>query len=757
MKKKFVSVLMSALVCTQLFTPVNVSAATTLYDNKTGTEGGCDYRPNGNSYLCVYGWTVDPLIEYYVVDSWGTWRPPGASSKGQISVDGGTYDVYETTRYNQPSIQGNTTFKQYWSVRTSKKTSGTISVTEHFKAWEKFGMKCGKLYETALTVEGYQSSGSAKVYKNNIAIGGSGSQNSGSGSSEVQPENPTSVNTKSSIECEAMTLSGTYAGKISSPFSGVALYANNDKAAFNQQFGYNTHDFTLRGCSSNSKTATVELRIDGEKKGTFNLAGSTPKDYTLKNITHKTGSPKIELVCVNDDNTWDAYIDSFKIGAAGSTGSDNQGETTEPTQPSKPTQPSEPTQPSASGISCKYTKTGDWGSGFQGELLITNNTDKTLNGWQLTFDTAAKISSLWGGELVGKTGNTVTVKNSSWDTSFTPGKSITIGFVAEGSSSNEPTNIKVNNMSVNQGESTQPSEPSEPTQPAEPSEPSEPTQPAEGKIVRPGDVKVVTSTPSNVTRQQAGVTYGQVKSGTYYSNITNSNRPYNIYLPAGYTPSKKYPVIYMLHGIGGNQNAFGNSISNSTLMRMAGNMMASGECKEAIIVFPYIRVSNTAETNIFSAQNYKYYDLFREELINNLMPHINKTYSTKTGRENTAVAGFSMGGRESLYIGISKADLFGYTAAFCPAPGNLPNTMNGVSEPGLFTTSGFKLPAAYNENSLVMIVKGASDNVVGDQPLLYHNTLSANGTDHVYYQIPGGHDEGVYGNGFYNFLRYAFK
>ena len=132
---------------------------------------GVDYQPDGNSYLCIYGWSRDPLIEYYIVESWGSWRPPGAESKGKINVDGGSYDVYETTRINQPSIDGTATFKQYWSVRTSKRTSGNISVTEHFKAWEKLGMSLGKLYETALTVEGYQSRGKADVYKNIISFG----------------------------------------------------------------------------------------------------------------------------------------------------------------------------------------------------------------------------------------------------------------------------------------------------------------------------------------------------------------------------------------------------------------------------------------------------------------------------------------------------------------------------------------------------------------------------------------------------------
>jgi endo-1,4-beta-xylanase len=132
----------------------------------------CNYQPSGNSYLAVYGWTSSPLVEYYIVDSWGSWRPPGATSKGTITVDGATYDVYETTRVNQPSIKGNTTFEQYWRVRTSKRTSGTISVSDHFKAWESKGMKMGKMYEVSLVVEGYQSSGKADVTKMSINVGG---------------------------------------------------------------------------------------------------------------------------------------------------------------------------------------------------------------------------------------------------------------------------------------------------------------------------------------------------------------------------------------------------------------------------------------------------------------------------------------------------------------------------------------------------------------------------------------------------------
>lgn len=281
---------------------------------------GVDYQPSGNSYLCVYGWCKNPLVEYYIVESWGTWRPPGATSKGQITVDGGTYDVYETTRVDQPSIEGNTTFKQYWSVRTSKKTSGTISVTDHFKAWENLGMEMGNIYEVALNVEGYQSSGYANVYKNEISIGSSSSSDSSSQSSDSSSSSSSSNGTV--IECENMTLSGSYAGKISSPFSGVALYENNDSVSTTQYFAYDTHDFTLRGASSSSSNmAQVDLYIGGEKKGTFYYGDNYTADYTIENVSHGTGSQEIKLVVSADDGNWDAYIDSLTISSSDSSSS----------------------------------------------------------------------------------------------------------------------------------------------------------------------------------------------------------------------------------------------------------------------------------------------------------------------------------------------------------------------------------------------------------------------------------------------------
>jgi len=125
------------------------------------------WAPSGNGYLALYGWTTNPVVEYYVVDSWGSFRPPGSNVPrvGSVNSDGGTYDLYRVTKTG-PSIVGTTQFVQFWSVRTSKRATGsnqTITFSNHVAAWRRNGWTLGQHNYQILATEGFGSSGTSNV------------------------------------------------------------------------------------------------------------------------------------------------------------------------------------------------------------------------------------------------------------------------------------------------------------------------------------------------------------------------------------------------------------------------------------------------------------------------------------------------------------------------------------------------------------------------------------------------------------------
>ena len=128
----------------------------------------------------------------------------------------------------------------------------------------------------------------------------------------------------------------------------------------------------------------------------------------------------------------------------------------------------------------------------------------------------------------------------------------------------------------------------------------------------------------------------------------------------------------------------------------------------------------------------------------NYMPYMEQHYSIKTGRENTAITGFSMGGRESLYIGLTRPDLFGYIGAMCPAPG--------------VPLSGDRFRFTDNEPYLFLISAGSNDTLIYSTPEGYHNSLTKNNTTHIWHYVNGGdHGGKTIRPHVYNFIRYIFK
>jgi enterochelin esterase-like enzyme len=247
--------------------------------------------------------------------------------------------------------------------------------------------------------------------------------------------------------------------------------------------------------------------------------------------------------------------------------------------------------------------------------------------------------------------------------------------------------------------------------------------------------------------KKQGVQYGTIKRETYFSKKANKNKPYNILLPANYDSSKKYPVLYVLHGFFENENRMitqGNG--QMYTQQIIGNAIAEGEAKDMIVVVPFVFTSATMNdaTGFADQGSNEGYDNFVDDIVDSLMPHIESKYSVATGRENTAVTGFSMGGRESLQIGMKHGDKFGYVGAICPAPG---------------ASGSWKWNNPDETPYLIMITGGTQDDVVGlNTPEGYHNNFNKNNVPHVWHVVNNGHhgDDSIHSH-LYCFVRGIFQ
>lgn len=262
---------------------------------------------------------------------------------------------------------------------------------------------------------------------------------------------------------------------------------------------------------------------------------------------------------------------------------------------------------------------------------------------------------------------------------------------------------------------------------------------------------ILNSEPSNATAENAATAYGTYEKKTIYSDVCKRNKNFNVLLPSGYNANKKYPVLYVLHGYWGNEDALLDKGDASLRLRqIIGNAIASGEAEDMIVVFPDIYASATQDKcDGLDAKNNAAYDNFINLLIKEIMPYMEKNYSIKTGRENTAITGFSMGGRESLYIGFDRPDLFGYIGAMCPAPGLTTDCI---------PANELKFTNPSTNPYLILISAGSNDTLIWSTPSGYHDTLNNNNVKHIWHYVTGGdHGGKTIRPHVYNFVRSIFK
>ena len=149
----------------RVLTPLDRSLFLFHANESSSITYSAEYSASGSgSYLAVYGWVNSPQAEYYIVESYGSYDPcSGAQNLGIVDSDDGTYTVCTDTRTNEPSITGTSTFTQYWSVRQSQRTSGTVTVGNHFDFWAQNGFGNSDFNFQVMAVEAFSGSGSASV------------------------------------------------------------------------------------------------------------------------------------------------------------------------------------------------------------------------------------------------------------------------------------------------------------------------------------------------------------------------------------------------------------------------------------------------------------------------------------------------------------------------------------------------------------------------------------------------------------------
>ena len=172
--------------------------------------------------------------------------------------------------------------------------------------------------------------------------------------------------------------------------------------------------------------------------------------------------------------------------------------------------------------------------------------------------------------------------------------------------------------------------------------------------------------PESYDKETAGIERGTIEEVEYKSTTVGTTRKATVYLPPKYDKSKKYPVLYLLHGIGGDHKEWMQGTPNIIM----DNLYAQGKAKPMIIVMPNGRAlpNDKPEGNVYSAEMTKGFEIFERDLIDDLIPFIQGKYSTYTDQEHRAIAGLSMGGGQSLNFGLGNLDKFAFVGGFSSAP-----------------------------------------------------------------------------------------
>jgi len=261
-------------------------------------------------------------------------------------------------------------------------------------------------------------------------------------------------------------------------------------------------------------------------------------------------------------------------------------------------------------------------------------------------------------------------------------------------------------------------------------------------VLNKDDVRAFPDPPPGFDKRREGILHGQLEMVSYESKSVGTTRKMQVYTPPGYSKAKKYPVLYLLHGIGGDETEWQRFATPDVLL---DNLVADGKARPMIVVMPNGRAqkNDRAEGDVFKSA--PAFAAFEQDLLKDVIPAIEARYPVQADREHRALAGLSMGGGQSLNFGLAHLDTFAWVGAFSAAPNTKP-AKELVPDPAA-VKARLKLLwlSCGNKDGLIRISQGV------------HAYLKDNGVPHVWHVDDNGHDPAHWKNALYFFAQRIFR
>ncbi|RJP35581.1 MAG: esterase family protein [Candidatus Omnitrophota bacterium] len=258
----------------------------------------------------------------------------------------------------------------------------------------------------------------------------------------------------------------------------------------------------------------------------------------------------------------------------------------------------------------------------------------------------------------------------------------------------------------------------------------------------PDDRAVYETPPEGFTIVREGIAHGKLEMIEYDSKTVGARRKMQVYTPPNYSAEKKYPVLYLLHGLGGDETEWQRFAAPHVIL---DNLIADGKAVPMIIVMPNGRAqkNDRAEGDIF--RHAPAFANFERDLLDDVIPAIEQKYAVAAEREMRAIAGLSMGGGQSLNFGLHHLDVFAWIGAFSAAPNTKP-PQELIPE----------VEAAKSKLKLLWLSCGNQDGLIRIGQNM-HTFLKENGIPHVWHVDGHGHDPEHWKRSLYWFCQGIFK